>query len=87
MLVAAFSAVVAFGALSGPAGAKGDVRADSSWGPAVAVQSAVGGDSSWGVVSPMTEGDSSWGVVSPMTEGDSSWGVVNPTAADDSSWG
>jgi hypothetical protein len=31
VLVAAFSAVVAFGALSGLFGTKGDVRADSVW--------------------------------------------------------
>ncbi|MEU1181349.1 hypothetical protein ABZ464_27635 [Streptomyces sp. NPDC005820] len=31
MLVAAFSAVVAFGSLSGLSDAKGDVRADSVW--------------------------------------------------------
>jgi hypothetical protein len=35
-LVAAFSAVVALGVLSGLSGAKGDVRADTAW-PAVAV--------------------------------------------------
>ncbi|MEU7054746.1 hypothetical protein [Streptomyces sp. NPDC046197] len=42
VLVAAFSTVVAFGALSGLAGAKGDTRADSAW-PAVAVASASAG--------------------------------------------
>jgi hypothetical protein len=31
ILVAAFSAVVAFGSLSGLSGAKGDNRADSAW--------------------------------------------------------
>jgi hypothetical protein len=31
VLVAAFSAVVAFGALNGLSNAKGDVRADSRW--------------------------------------------------------
>ena len=31
ILVAAFSAVVAFGSLSGLSGAKGDVRADTAW--------------------------------------------------------
>ena len=31
VLVAAFSAVVAFGTLSGLSGAKGDIRADSVW--------------------------------------------------------
>ncbi|MGY0068684.1 hypothetical protein ACWZEH_18160 [Streptomyces sp. QTS137] len=47
MLVAAFSAVVAFGVLSGLAGMKGDVRADSSWGPVVGAQSVAADDSSW----------------------------------------
>nr|WP_162931167.1 hypothetical protein [Streptomyces sporangiiformans] len=45
VLVAAFSAVVAFGTLSGLSDAKGDDRADSSW-PSVAVQASVN-DSSW----------------------------------------
>ncbi|MDX3758958.1 MULTISPECIES: hypothetical protein [Streptomyces] len=36
VLVAAFSAVVAFGALGGLSGAKGDVRADSHWPAAAA---------------------------------------------------
>jgi hypothetical protein len=36
VLVAAFSAVVAFGALGGLSDAKGDARADTRW-PAVAV--------------------------------------------------
>ncbi|ANP48472.1 hypothetical protein AVL59_01800 [Streptomyces griseochromogenes] len=31
ILVAAFSAVVAFGSLSGLSGAKGDARADTAW--------------------------------------------------------
>ncbi|WP_443047313.1 hypothetical protein [Streptomyces sp. KMM 9044] len=61
MLVAAFSAVVAFGALSGLAGAKDDVRADSSRGSVVGAQSVDGGDSSWGVVNPAAADDSSWG--------------------------
>ncbi|MFC5668965.1 hypothetical protein ACFP2V_02175 [Streptomyces incanus] len=60
MLVAAFSAVVAFGALSGLAGTEGDVRADSSWGPVVGAKS-VNGDSSWGVAAPVVTNDSSWG--------------------------
>ncbi|MET9966606.1 hypothetical protein ABZZ80_12005 [Streptomyces sp. NPDC006356] len=63
VLVATFSAAVAFGTLSGLAGAKGDVRADSSWGPN-AVTLAAAADSSWGPVSPaVVDGtdDSSWG--------------------------
>ncbi len=60
VLVAAFSAVVAFGALSGLAGTKGDVRADSSWGP-VAVSESGPPDSSWGPVAPQAADDSTWG--------------------------
>lgn len=62
VLVAAFSAVVAFGALSGLAGAKGDNRADdSSWGSARAT-AVVAEDSSWGSGTPVTTNDdSSWG--------------------------
>ncbi|MFC5852949.1 hypothetical protein ACFPZI_14200 [Streptomyces chlorus] len=60
MLVAALSAVVAFGVLSGMAGTKGDVRADSSWGPVVGAKSVVA-DSSWGVAAPVVANDSSWG--------------------------
>lgn len=60
MLVAAFSAVVAFGALSGLAGTKGDSRADSTWGPSVA-SAARAGDSTWGVGSPTSADDSTWG--------------------------
>ncbi|MCI3274998.1 hypothetical protein MQP27_28345 [Streptomyces sp. 7R015] len=40
VLVAAFSAVVAFGALSGHPGEKSDTRADSAW-PAVAERATV----------------------------------------------
>jgi hypothetical protein len=60
VLVAAFSAVMAFGALSGLAGTKGDVRADSSWGPVVVSKSAPP-DSSWGSPVPQLADDSSWG--------------------------
>ena len=60
VLVAAFSAVVAFGVLSGLAGAEGDVRADSSWG-AGATGVTLPPDSSWGPVAPRTTDDSSWG--------------------------
>lgn len=44
VLVAAFSAVVAFGALSGLSDGKGDARADSAW-PAVAVSTTPAGGS------------------------------------------
>ncbi len=60
VLVAAFSAVMAFGVLSGLAGTKGDVRADSSWGPAPVAKS-VPPDSSWGPVVPQIANDSTWG--------------------------
>ncbi|MFD4571612.1 hypothetical protein ACFWNK_01250 [Streptomyces sp. NPDC058417] len=75
VLAAAFATAVAFGALSGLAGAKSDALADSSWGRAKPV-SVVAGDSSWGLVRPTGEvpGDSSWGVVTPVSTNDSSWG-------------
>ncbi|AWW38486.1 hypothetical protein DN051_18995 [Streptomyces cadmiisoli] len=60
VLVAAFSAVVAFGALSGLSGAKSDAWADSSWG-SVRASAGIVPDSSWGPTSPMTADDSSWG--------------------------
>ncbi|MFB7594604.1 hypothetical protein [Streptomyces sp. NPDC056160] len=43
VLVAAFSAVVALGALSGIHGAKSDVQANSTW-PSVAVNSTTSGN-------------------------------------------
>ncbi|MFI1210391.1 hypothetical protein ACH4UV_22610 [Streptomyces sp. NPDC020802] len=46
MLVAAFSAVMAVGALSGLSGAKSDIRADSSW-PAAVKTVTIAEDSSW----------------------------------------
>jgi hypothetical protein len=46
VLVAAFSAVVALGALSGFSDAKDDVRANSSW-PSVAVNTYGAENSSW----------------------------------------
>ena len=58
VLVAAFSAVTAFGALSGLSDAKGDVRADSVW-PVAAAATAVAGDSVW-PVSPDRTDDSVW---------------------------
>ncbi|MFE9771346.1 hypothetical protein ACFYOV_06675 [Streptomyces sp. NPDC005931] len=60
VLVAAFSAVVAFGVLSGLTGEEGDARADSSWGPVVGAKSGVP-DSSWGPSAPAATDDSSWG--------------------------
>ncbi|MFI2202804.1 hypothetical protein ACH47Z_18895 [Streptomyces sp. NPDC020192] len=71
-LVAAFSAVLAFGALTGNAGAKGAVAQDSSW----SVKAAGTGDSSWVIVASEAPGDSSW-----VAPGDSSW-----VAPHDSSW-
>ena len=67
-LVAAFSTVVAFGALSGLAGTKGDTQADSSWRVST-VAAASPQDSSW-VIAPSDKlGDSSWNV------DDSSWAI------------
>ncbi|GHA30951.1 hypothetical protein GCM10010372_33660 [Streptomyces tauricus] len=50
VLVAVFSAVVAFGALDGLSDAKGDVRADTSW-PSAGQNGEVAGppDTSWPV--------------------------------------
>ncbi|MBE8471208.1 hypothetical protein [Streptomyces justiciae] len=70
VLAAAFSTVVAIGALSGLAGTKGDVQADSSWRTTTTTVAAPK-DSSWIIAA---SGD-------PATvPGDSSWSV------DDSSW-
>ncbi|WP_245238136.1 hypothetical protein [Streptomyces roseochromogenus] len=63
-LVAAFSAALAFGALTGHAGTKSDVAQDSSW----RVAAAGSGDSSWVIAASDVPGDSSW--VAPH---DSSW--------------
>ncbi|MER5545191.1 hypothetical protein ACWDBD_18460 [Streptomyces sp. NPDC001118] len=64
-LVAAFSAALAFGALTGHAGTKSDAAAqDSSW----RVAAAASGDSSWVIAASGAPGDSSW--VAPS---DSSW--------------
>jgi len=68
-LVAAFSAVVAFGALSGLAGTKGDAAQDSTW-KTTSVSAAVAGDSTWIVTAADTPGDSTW--VAPS---DSTWAV------------
>lgn len=66
VLVAAFSAVVAFGALSGLSTTKSDIAMDSSWSTTAAVPA----DSSWVIVASDVPGDSSW--VAPA---DSSWAV------------
>jgi hypothetical protein len=58
VLVAAFSAVVAFGALSGLSGAKSDIRADSKW-PTAATSVQAAGDTS---VSAQVASDSKWPV-------------------------
>lgn len=60
MLVAAFSAAVAFGALSGLVGAKSNDLADSSWGPLVPATAGQTSEAS-GPVSPDVADDSSWG--------------------------
>jgi uncharacterized membrane protein len=67
-LVAAFSAVVALGAVSGLAGTKGDVRADSTWRTS-AVSVAMAGDSTWIAPANAAPGDSTW-----VTD-DSTWVV------------
>jgi len=59
VLVAAFSAVVAFGALSGLSGAKGDTRADSTWGRIV-VGAAAAGDGTRSQVTLVSADDSTW---------------------------
>ncbi|MFF9058866.1 hypothetical protein ACF09K_09200 [Streptomyces sp. NPDC014882] len=51
---------MAFGVLSGLAGAESDALADSSWG-VKQPSTAVAGDSSWGIVTPTGADDSSWG--------------------------
>jgi hypothetical protein len=51
VLVVAFSAVVALGALSGLTGEKGDVRADTSW-PAAPASANAADDTSWPVLPP-----------------------------------
>lgn len=57
VLVAAFSAVLVFGALSGLSGADGDSRADSSW-PPLTTHSVIAGDSV--TQSPNAPFDSTW---------------------------
>ncbi|PTM95772.1 hypothetical protein C7821_105296 [Streptomyces sp. VMFN-G11Ma] len=74
-LVAAFSAALAFGALSGLAGAKSDGAQDSTW-KTTSVSAAGNGDSTWIVAASGTPGDSTW--VAPA---DSTW-----VAPGDSTW-
>ncbi|MGW1166271.1 hypothetical protein [Streptomyces sp. NPDC002550] len=70
-LVAAFSAALAFGVMTGHAGAKSDAAQDSSW-----LVKATPGDSSWVTAASAAPGDSSW-----LAPADSSW-----VAPADSSW-
>ncbi|MGV9251765.1 hypothetical protein [Streptomyces sp. NPDC003697] len=75
MLVAIFSAVVAFGSLSGLSGAKSDVRADSVWS-VVPARADAGGDDTTGT------DDSVWSLapVTTVVAGDT------PVGTDDSVW-
>ncbi|MFF1543683.1 hypothetical protein [Streptomyces sp. NPDC058291] len=75
-LAAAFSAALAFGALSGLAGTKGDAAGDSTWSPGSGAV-VVAGDSTW--VAPR---DSTWVVTAANVPGDSTW-----VAPADSTWG
>ncbi|MFC8198973.1 hypothetical protein ACFUTV_26795 [Streptomyces sp. NPDC057298] len=88
VLVAAFSAVVAFGALSGVSDVKGDAQADSYW-PAVPVAAEAPGDSFWPKVttaSVAAPADSFWPRAATVAApGDSYWPVA-PTGPDDSVW-
>ena len=52
VLVAAFSAVVAFGTLGGFSGTKGDAPADSAWSLAAVTTTESGG--------PVVQDDSAW---------------------------
>ncbi len=76
VLVAAFSAVVAFGALGGLSGAKGDVLADSHW-PSVAADGVLA-DSHWPTAAQGALADSHWPAPAPND-------VVVTPAADDGS--
>lgn len=72
-LVAAFSAALAFGALGGLAGAKGDAAQDSTWNKTTSVSAAGAGDSTWivtasGVTASGVPGDSTW-----LAPTDSTW--------------
>src|SRR5262245_8162542 len=94
-LVAAFSTVVAFGALSGLAGAKGHALADSTW--RTGSVTAVAGDSTWrtqAAAEPKTDDstwrthDSTWVVSAESVPGDSTWATPGDSTwrADDSTW-
>jgi hypothetical protein len=83
-LAAAFSAALAFGALSGLAGTKGDAAGDSTWSPGSGAV-VVAGDSTW--VAPrdstwVAPRDSTWVVTAANVPGDSTW-----VAPADSTWG
>lgn len=67
VLAAAFSTVVAVGALSGLAGTKADSAQDSSW--RTTTVAAAPKDSSWVIVAADTPADSSW------STDDSSWAI------------
>lgn len=54
VLVAAFSAVVAFGTLSGLSGAKSEVRQDTAWSLAADTATVTAGDTS------VTADDTAW---------------------------
>lgn len=75
-LAAAFSAALAFGALSGLAGTTGDTARDSTWSPGTGTVAASLGDSTW--VAPR---DSTWIVTAADVPGDSTW-----VAPSDSTW-
>jgi hypothetical protein len=82
-LVAAFSTAVAFGTLSGLAGAKGDIAQDSTWST-TSVTAATPGDSTWVAPSDSTwvaPSDSTW--VAPS---DSTWVVTASGVPGDSTW-
>ncbi|MDH6702774.1 putative secreted protein [Streptomyces sp. MAA16] len=98
-LVAAFSVAVALGTLTGLAGTKDDVRADSTWRSTVAAgvpgdstwlasAAAVPGDSTWFASAAGVPGDSTWVVrASDGTPGDSTWVVTaSDRTQDDSTW-
>src|SRR3954452_11853290 len=77
-LVAAFSAALAFGALSGLTGTQGDAAQDSTW-KTTSVSAAGAGDSTWAVTASDVPGDSTW--VAPS---DTTW--VAPAVPGDSTW-
>ncbi len=85
VLVAAFSAAMAFGALSGLSGAKGDIhtRADSTW-PSAVKSATIAEDSTW-PAPPIGVEDSTW-PTPPIGGGDSTWPAPS-TGADDGAGG